>query len=303
MHPVAIESLTYRYGSRRGIDNVSLTVSEGSLFGFLGPNGAGKTTTIRVLLGFLHSSQGAARIFGRDCWRDTRTIKQDVGYVPGDLRLWPWLSGHAALNLFGGVRGRNLSAAGRRLADMFELDLSVKVRRMSKGMRQKLGLILAMAHEPKLLILDEPSSGLDPLMQDRLLDYLRAAAKQGRTVFFSSHTLSEVERLCDHLAIVREGRIVFDGALSNLQQKAGHVVTIRWKPGITPPANGLHALRILDSAPDKWSAHFGGAMPDLLAWLAGKPIDDVSIARPDLEAIFRQYYQSAPAPTHAETAA
>lgn len=292
MHPIDIDALTYRYGARRGIENVSLSVAEGTLFGFLGPNGAGKTTTIRVLLGFLRSTEGRATIFGKDCWRDTRLIKQDVGYVPGDLRLWPWLDGTSALRLFGSVRGRDLMPGGRNLAEMFELDLSVKVRRMSKGMRQKLGLILAMSHEPRLLILDEPSSGLDPLMQDRLLEYLRRAAAQGRTVFFSSHTLSEVERLCDRLAIVREGKIVFDGTLSVLQRQAGHVVTIRWKPGVAPPANGLESLRVIESSPEVWSAHFGGALPDLLAWLAGKPIEDISIARPDLETLFRQYYQS-----------
>ncbi len=296
MHPIQIDALTYRYGPRRGIENVSLSVSEGTLFGFLGPNGAGKTTTIRVLLGFLRSSEGRASIFGKDCWRDTRLIKQDVGYVPGDLRLWPWLDGRSALRLFGSVRGRDLMPGGKRLSEMFELDLTVKVRRMSKGMRQKLGLILAMAHEPRLLILDEPSSGLDPLMQDRLLDYLRGTAREGRTVFFSSHTLSEVERLCDRLAIVRAGRIVFDGVLSELQRQAGHMVTIRWKPGVTPPAYGLATLRVVESAPQAWSAHFGGDIADLLAWLAGKPIEDVSIARPDLETLFKQYYETQAAP-------
>ncbi|HMN39248.1 MAG TPA: ABC transporter ATP-binding protein [Phycisphaerales bacterium] len=296
MHPIEIDDLTYRYGPRRGIENVSLSVPEGTLFGFLGPNGAGKTTTIRVLLGFLRSTHGRTSIFGKDCWRETRIIKQDVGYVPGDLRLWPWLDGRSALRLFASVRGRDLMPGGTRLADMFELDLSVKVRRMSKGMRQKLGLILAMAHEPRLLILDEPSSGLDPLMQDRLLDYLRSASRQGRTVFFSSHTLSEVERLCDRLAIVRAGRIVFDGVLSELQRQAGHVVRVRWNAGVTPPANGLAALRVIEQSPRAWSAHFGGSIEDLLAWLAGKPIEDLSIARPDLEALFKQYYEEHAAP-------
>lgn len=291
MEPIQIEALTYRYGPRRGIENVSLSVPDGTLFGFLGPNGAGKTTTIRVLLGFLRSTDGHATIFGRECWKQTRAIKQDVGYVPGDLRLWPWLDGNSALRLFGSVRGRELMPVGRKLAEMFELDLSVKTRRMSKGMRQKLGLILAMAHEPRLLILDEPSSGLDPLMQDRLLEYLRGAAAGGRTVFFSSHTLSEVERLCDRLAIVREGKIVFDGSLGELRRQAGHVVTIRWKPGVTPPENGLETLRVIERSPEHWSAHFVGPMESLLAWLASKPINDISIARPDLETLFRQYYQ------------
>lgn len=300
MHlPIETQHLTYRYGPRRGIEAVSLRVPEGSLYGFLGPNGAGKTTTIRVLLGFLRATEGEARIFGRDCWASSREVKREVGYVPGDLRLWPWLDGHGSLRLFASVRGVDLSVEGRRLAAMFELSLSVPVRRMSKGMRQKLGLILAMAHRPRLLVLDEPSSGLDPLMQDRLLDYLKAAAGEGRTVFFSSHTLSEVERLCERLAIVREGRIVFDGSLRELREQAGHSVGVRWNGA--PPRELPAGLRVLSDAPDAWSAHYAGPTQELVAWLATQQVQDVSIGRPDLETLFRRYYQAS-APSAAEAA-
>jgi len=292
MQPIQTESLTYRYGSRRGVEGVSLSVPQGALFGFLGPNGAGKTTTIRVLLGFLRPSSGRATVFGMGCWRDSARIKRDVGYMPGDIRLWPWLSGESALRLFGSVRGVDLMPAGRRLGEMFELDLGVRVRRMSRGMRQKLGLILAMAHDPRLLILDEPSSGLDPLMQDRLLEHLRSLAAQGRTIFFSSHALNEVERLCDRLAIVREGRIVFDGLLSDLQRQAGHIVTLRWKPGQPVSTSTPSALRLVERDHGTWSAHWTGPLDELLRWLADKPVEDLSIMRPDLESLFRQYYQS-----------
>src|SRR5262249_26093722 len=179
-----LDHLTRRYGRRRGVERVSLTVPEGVLFGFLGPNGAGKTTTIRVLLGFLRPSSGAARIFGRDCWRESKAIKRDVGYLPGDLRLPPWMTGASALSIFGAVRGQVLTRAGRELAERFDLDLSVKVREMSRGMRQKLGLILALAHEPRLLVLDEPTSALDPLMQQTLHELLRQLAATGHTIFF-----------------------------------------------------------------------------------------------------------------------
>ena len=196
MAAIETDDLTRRYGARRGIERVSLTVPDGSRFGFLGPNGAGKTTTIRVLLGFLKPTAGQARVFGRDVWRESALIKSDVGYLPGDLRLYPWLSGELALRIFGGVRGRDLMRAGRELAERFALDLRVKVRNMSRGMRQKLGLILALAPRPKLLILDEPTASLDPLMQETLRAHLRELAARGHTVFFSSHTLSEVEQLC-----------------------------------------------------------------------------------------------------------
>src|SRR5205085_6453501 len=145
----------------------------GVLFGFLGPNGAGKTTTIRVMLGFLRPAAGNASIFGLDCWTDTKRIKNDIGYLPGDLRLPPWMNGAKALSIFGAVRGKDLTRSGGELCEKFDLDLRVRVREMSRGMRQKLGLVLALAHSPRLLVLDEPTSGLDPLMQQTLHKLLR----------------------------------------------------------------------------------------------------------------------------------
>src|SRR5262249_103001 len=151
MSLIQLENLTRRYGHRRGVERVSLSVPEGALFGFLGPNGAGKTTTIRVLLGFLRPTSGEARIFGLDCWHDSKKIKRNVGYLPGDLRLPGWISGAKALSIFGAVRASDLAGSGRKLAETFDLDLGVKVRDMSRGMRQKLGLVLALAHSPRLL--------------------------------------------------------------------------------------------------------------------------------------------------------
>ena len=212
------EALSRHYGSRRGIESVSLDVPEGTLFGFLGPNGAGKTTTIRVMVGLLRPSAGSARIFGLDCWRDSRTIKDEIGYMPGDIRLMPWLDGRRALSIWGKVRGRDLMPYGRELAERFDLDLRTKVRSMSRGMRQKLGLILALAHKPRLLILDEPTVTLDPLMQAEVQRLLREMAAAGHTVFFSSHTLGEVEQLCDRVAMIRDGQLVADESLAALRR-------------------------------------------------------------------------------------
>lgn len=290
---IDIRRLTRRYGSRRGISDVDLRVPAGSLFGFLGPNGAGKSTTIRVLLGFLRPTEGSATVLGRDCWRDSAQIKADVGAIPGDLRLWPWLTGRSALKLFGRIRGRDLSAAGARLAEELELDLSVRVRAMSRGMRQKLGLILALAHDPAVLILDEPTTALDPLMQERLRGILRRMAGAGRTVFFSSHTLAEVEDLCERVAIVKAGRIVADSTLAQLKRDAGHDVEVAWKPGAAPqhPPEGL-TLR--EQTPSRWAGRLDGPVEPLLAFLAGRGIEDVKIARPDLERLFRRYYEDGP---------
>lgn len=289
MSAVVTTALTRTYGARRGIENVALNVPEGSLFGFLGPNGAGKTTTIRVLLGFLRPSSGRAAIFGKDCWRDTRQIKADIGYVPGDLRLPSWINGRKALSIFSSVRGRDMVRHGSELAEALSLDLSVKVRRMSRGMRQKLGLILAMAHRPRLLILDEPTSGLDPLMQDVVREQLRGLSRAGTTVFFSSHTLSEVDALCDRVAIVRQGRIVADSTLAELRRQAGHEVMIRWRREAEPPVPEFLAINTRE--PRVWHATLKGEVEPLLRWLAGHPVEDLMIGRPDLETLFKRYYE------------
>jgi ABC-2 type transport system ATP-binding protein len=270
-------------------------VKEGALFGFLGPNGAGKTTTIRVMLGFLHPSSGNARIFGFDCWRQSKVIKHDVGYVPGDLRLPSWMNGNTALSIFGAVRGKDLTKQGNELAAKFDLDLRVKVREMSRGMRQKLGLILALAHSPRLLVLDEPTSALDPLMQRVLHELLRDWSRAGHTVFFSSHSLGEVEQLCNDVAIVRDGELVANESLFSLRARAGHDVTIRWKDGakslgLAPPP----FLKLSTHEDSLWEGTLEGPPNRLIDFLAGKPVDDLSIGRPDLESLFRRYYERAP---------
>ena len=291
MSVIATERLTKRYGHRMGIEELDVSVPDGAVFGFLGPNGSGKTTTIRVLLGLLKPSQGAARIFGLDCWRDSHRIKAEVGYLPGDLRLYGWLTCKQALRIFGQVRRRDLTAAGHELAEYFGLDPNVPVRHMSRGMRQKLGLIIALAHRPKLLILDEPTASLDPIMQERLYEHIRSLASAGHTVFFSSHTLSEVEQLCDHVAILREGKLVADERLETLRARAKRLVMIRWqqtaKPAETIPPECLDVYERLGR---RWRATLTGSVMDLVRWSAGQPIEDLSISPPDLASLFQQYY-------------
>ncbi|GIW80209.1 MAG: ABC transporter ATP-binding protein [Gemmatales bacterium] len=289
MSIIELESLTRTYGKRRGIEALTLSVPDGCLFGFLGPNGAGKSTTIRVLIGLLKPTSGQARIFRKDCWSESHLLKAEVGYVPGDLRLYSWYNGAQLLHLTGLIRRRDVFATGRELADRFDFDLSVKVRRMSRGMRQKLGLILAMAHRPRLLILDEPTSGLDPLMQQQLHDLLREWAAAGHTVFFSSHTLSEVEQLCQRVAIVRDGKLVADKSLEELRLQAGHQVVIRWK---RPPAiEHLPACFALEKNDGlTWLGTQKGSTEELIRWLNRFEVDDLIIERPDLETLFRRYY-------------
>jgi ABC-2 type transport system ATP-binding protein len=290
---IRLENLTRRYGRRRGIERLSLAIPEGALFGFLGPNGAGKTTTIRVLLGLLRPSGGSARIFGLDCWSESKAIKRDVGYLPGDLRLPAWLTADKAISIFGAVRGKNIRPRGMELAERLDLDLRVKVREMSRGMCQKLGLILALAHAPRLLVLDEPTNSLDPLVQQLVHEILRDLARKGNTIFFSSHSLAEVEQLCERVAIVRDGELVADESLEKLREHSGHDVAIRWKnhaDGLTlmPPA----FLKLTTREASLWQGSLDGPVTDLLEFLAGKAVEDLAIGRPDLETLFRRFYQS-----------
>jgi ABC-2 type transport system ATP-binding protein len=289
---IETRGLTRRYGERVGLEDVDLGVGEGTVFGFLGPNGAGKTTAIRLLLGFLRPSAGSASVLGLDCWRDSHRIKRDVGYLPSDLRLWPWMTAESALRVAGRVRGRDLGPAGRALAERFELEPDVRVRAMSRGMRQKLGVILALAHEPRLLVLDEPTGGLDPLMQDELTRLLRERAEAGCTVFFSSHTLSEVEATCDRVAIVRRGRIVADETIEVLRGRARRRVEVLFRDAEAarrsePPS----ALVVLERSGARLAGELDGPAGALAAWLAGQYVVDFVVHPPDLETLFRGFYR------------
>jgi len=215
-----------------------------------------------------------------------------VGYMPGDVRLPPWLNGTQALRIWEMVRRQPLISQGRGLAERFSLDLSVKVRNMSRGMRQKLGLILALAHQPKLLILDEPTVTLDPLMQSAVQKLLREMASAGHTIFFSSHTLGEVDQLCDRVAMIREGRIVANESLADLRRRAGHQVTIRWPDAASAAAAPPPFLSVDRRHGLVWSGVLAGPVEPLIRWLADRSIEDLSIGPPDLETLFRDFYGS-----------
>lgn len=292
---LAIEThqLTKGYGSRRGVDEVSLSVGAGEIFGFLGPNGAGKSTAIRLLLGFLKASSGSAEIFGQDCWSDTATIKRDVGYVAGDVRLYPWLTARRAFQIVGEVRDQNVQSHGLQLAERFQLEPDLPVRKMSRGNRQKVALVLALAHRPRLIILDEPTSGLDPLMQDTLADCLRELANEGHTVFFSSHTLNEVESLCDRVAVVKGGRIVADEALAAMKSRAPRAVTITFaKENTAASVQVPEFATLLRRSGNDVHLQLTGSAADLTHWASALPITDLSIGQPSLETLFREFYDT-----------
>ena len=293
---ILLSGVTKRYGSRRGIEAVDMAVPEGTRLGFLGPNGAGKTTTIRVLLGFLRATAGRAQVLGRDCWSEGHVARRDIGYVPGDLRLYPWLTARSGLALAASVRGessRNTDA----LLRAFDLDPDMPVSKMSRGTRQKVGLVLALAHEPRVILLDEPTTALDPLVRDELHRILSERAAAGSTVFFSSHTLGDVETLCDRIVIVRDGRIVADEPLSSLRGRATRHVMIRFRDAeaaaTTRPPD---VLRVLQRTGSAWQAELSGDTAQLIPFLDAVKPADFTVGAPDLQGIFRSYYRTGAGP-------
>jgi ABC-2 type transport system ATP-binding protein len=237
---IRTEKLTKSYGSHRGIVDVDLEVQHGEVFGFLGPNGAGKTTTIRILLDLIRPTSGKAFVFDVDSSADPVAIHRRVGYLPGEFTLYDRLTGAQTLEYFGNLRGGVDPAYRAELVERFELDTSRRYREYSKGNKQKVGLVVALQHKPELLILDEPTSGLDPLVQQTFFNLVREQVKDGSTVFLSSHILSEVEKTCDRVAIIRDGRIVRLGRVDALRDLAHHQVEMRFAGG--PPAGEFEKL-------------------------------------------------------------
>ncbi len=240
MHVIETERLTKSYGSHRGIIEVNLVVQKGEVFGFLGPNGAGKTTTIRTFLDLIRPTSGIARVFGIESSADPVAIHRRIGYIPGEFTLYDRLTGGQTIEYFGNLRGGVDPAYRASLIERFDVDPSRKFKEYSKGNKQKIGLVIALQHRPELLVLDEPTSGLDPLIQQSFYALVREAQAEGRTVFLSSHILSEVERTCDRVAIIRDGRLVKVDSVEGLRDLAHHEVELRFVDGV--PADAFEGL-------------------------------------------------------------
>jgi ABC-2 type transport system ATP-binding protein len=252
---IALEQLTKSYGKSRGIIDLTLEVSEGEIFGFLGPNGAGKTTTIRTMLDLIRPTSGRALVFGIESSADPVSIHKRVGYIPGEFALYDRLTGHQTLEYFGNLRGGVDKAFQASLIERFELDPSKRFKEYSKGNKQKVGVIAALQHRPELLVLDEPTSGLDPLVQQTFFTTLRDAVADGATAFLSSHILSEVEKTCGRVAIIRDGRLAKVGTVDGLRDLAHHQVELRFAgpvpsdtfaelPGVSDVVAEDHVLRM-----------------------------------------------------------
>ncbi len=291
MSIVATDRLTKWYGTSRGIVDVSFEVEAGEVFGFLGPNGAGKTTTIRTLLDFIRPTSGSARIFDLDANRDAPAIHGRVGFVPGDVALYDKMTGHELFAYLGNLRGVTDRTEADRLAERIDLDPTIRIDRLSHGNRQKVALVQAFMHRPELLILDEPTQGLDPLVQRTFFEMVDEVRDQGRTVLLSSHVLPEVERMCDRVGIIREGRIVEVAAVRDLTERAVRTVEVRFAGD--PPVAALRALEgvrdlVVDGSVVRCRV-VGGLDPLVKALAAAHVIDLVS-EKPTLEEIFLAFY-------------
>ena len=293
---VEASGLEKRFGRVRALDGLDLAVTEGEVHGFLGPNGAGKSTTIRILLGLARSSGGSARVFGSDPWRDAVALHRRIAYVPGDVSLWPNLSGGEAIDLLARLRGGTADKAAyaerkKRLVDVFQLDPTKKGRAYSKGNRQKVALVAAFATPADLYILDEPTSGLDPLMEATFNAEIARVAREGATVLLSSHILSEVEQLCDRVSIIRAGKTVETGTLEQLRHLTRTEISFA-ADGVTQEQlvriPDAHDLRV-DNGRVKFTAD-SDALPPVLAALAGLDAKSLTVAPPSLEELFLRHY-------------
>jgi polyether ionophore transport system ATP-binding protein len=287
---ITVSGLVKSFRHTRALDGLDLTVRTGEVHGFLGPNGSGKSTTIRILLGLLRADAGSARLLGGDPWRDAVDLHRRLAYVPGDVTLWPNLSGGEVIDLLGRLRGGLDQRRKAELLERFELDPRKKGRAYSKGNRQKVGLVAALASDVELLVLDEPTSGLDPLMEAVFQDYIQQVRREGRTVLLSSHILAEVEALCDRVTIIRNGRAVESGRLDELRHltrtsisvaTAQPLAGIESLPGVHDPVlNGTHARFDVDTA----------RLDEVVRRLAPLGVRSLTSSPPTLEELFLRHY-------------
>jgi len=287
---ISISGLVKTFGETRALDGLDLEVASGEVHGFLGPNGSGKSTTIRVLLGLLRADSGEVRLLDGDPWRDAVDLHRRLAYVPGDVTLWPQITGGEAIDLLGRLRGGLDPARRAELLERFDLDPRKKARSYSKGNRQKVALVAALATDAELLVLDEPTSGLDPLMEAVFQDCIRETRSEGRTVLLSSHILAEAEALCDRVSIIRHGRTVQSGSLSELRHLTRTSVTVETERPVTdlPGLAGVHDVVQQDGRArfDVDSDHLGGAMRHLTDF----GIRSLNSAPPTLEEMFLRHY-------------
>ncbi|QNU04784.1 ABC transporter ATP-binding protein [Peribacillus butanolivorans] len=291
MNVIEIENLTKTYGKSRGISDISFNVEQGEIFGFIGPNGAGKSTTIRTLLSLIYPTSGSATIFGKDCIRFAPEIKKEIGYLPSEVFYYDNMKVKELLKYSASFYKKDCSKRIKDLAEIMDLDLNKKIDDLSLGNKKKVGIVQGLLHEPKLIILDEPTSGLDPLMQQKFFELLEEENKKGATILFSSHILSEVQRLCNRVAIIKEGKIVTVEKISTLQENNYKKFKIETKSALDKNYFQIGGVNKLEVNNNVISFLFRGNINTVMKRIAEIEIANLWIEEPDLEEIFMHYYE------------
>jgi len=293
--PISIRALTKRYGKLTAVKGLDLEVKQGEILGFLGLNGAGKTTTIRILLDLLRPTSGCASILGHDCQKDSLQARALVGYLPGELGIYSDLTGREVLNVLAGLNGKPVDKEYRgELQERLEFpdtDLERKLREYSTGMKRKLGLLQALQADPPLLILDEPTEGLDPLMQESFYQLLTELKRRERTVFMSSHVLSEVARVCDRIAVLRKGELKLLATVDEIRKLAARRVRVFFAEEVKLQPFFPDDVEPVELKPKEWSFRVEGLLGPLLDVLAGLPVTDLEVQEPRLEDVLIKYYK------------
>lgn len=287
MDIIKTDRLTKCYGKARGITDLDLTVKEGEFFGFIGPNGAGKSTTIRTLLGLIAPTSGRALVFGKDITKEKESVLQDIGYLPSEALFYGGMRVKDVLKLSADLRKKDCTAEAELLCERLQLDVSRKIDDLSFGNRKKVAIVSALQHRPKLLILDEPTGGLDPLMQKEFFDILRERNRDGATIFLSGHILSEIQRNCTRAAIIRDGKMIACDSVDALSKTNAKRITVHGSINLEP----LSDVRDIKKSENTVSFLYGGDMGSLLRALASGQVDDLTVTEPDLEEVFLHYYE------------
>lgn len=286
---IEVKSITKNYGSDRGVFNISFTVEKGEVLGFLGPNGAGKTTTIRQLMGFVKSDKGTAAIAGLDCFKEADKIQKNLGYLPGEIAFMDDMTGNDFIKFVGDMKGIKDFAYAEELKRFFELDASGKIKKMSKGMKQKIGIVCAFMQNPDTLILDEPTSGLDPLMQNKFVELILKEKKRGKTILMSSHIFEEIENTCDRVVIIKKGHIVADESMKKIKEAKRKIFEIAFKD----EEEAIKFSKSIENAArykNRVTLNFAGDIDVLIKNLSKFTVIDINIRMQSLEELFMHYY-------------
>lgn len=291
MSIIEVNGLTKDYGGHKGVFDVSFSVEKGEVMGFLGPNGAGKTTTIRQLMGFIRPDKGTACVEGKDCFKSAALIQKDLGYLPGEIAFMDDMTGTGFLRFIAGMKGMKSMQRAEELMKFFELDASGRIKKMSKGMKQKIGIVCAFMQDPSVYVLDEPTSGLDPLMQGKFIELVQREKKRGKTIFMSSHMFEEVERTCDRAAIIREGTLVGVESMEALRKKKRRTYQITFANAEQAAQFAVAHKGVKPQGPTTVSTSISGAVDGLIKALAPYQVHDLQMKADTLEELFLHYYK------------